>query len=121
MVDAGQEVEIMRNGEPVARLMPAGPERFGNSARTVAASSSPTTSTHPWRPRCWQPSRGDALPARHARLALVADDAGAAAPRGGRTARRPDQHAAALGGEQLGDRYQAPPRQAFASGASRGI
>lgn len=25
MVDAGQEVEIMRNGEPVARLIPAGP------------------------------------------------------------------------------------------------
>jgi prevent-host-death family protein len=25
LVDAGQEVEILRNGEPVARLVPAGP------------------------------------------------------------------------------------------------
>jgi prevent-host-death family protein len=32
LVDAGQEVEIMRNGAPVARLVPAGhpaPRRFG--------------------------------------------------------------------------------------------
>lgn len=32
LVDAGQEVEIMRNGEPVARLVPAGSRaarRFG--------------------------------------------------------------------------------------------
>ncbi len=32
LVDSGQEVEILRNGEPVARLVPAGmqaPRRFG--------------------------------------------------------------------------------------------
>ena len=36
LVDAGQEVEIMRNGAPVARLVPAGsggPRRFGTDRK----------------------------------------------------------------------------------------
>src|SRR5215213_2936932 len=51
------------------------PGPFGSSARTTAASSSPRTSTRPFRPTCWSPSPGDRLPTGHARLALAADDA----------------------------------------------
>src|SRR3954454_12436125 len=87
LVAAGQEIEILRNGEPVARLVAAGPRAVRQLARTPC-------------------------------LVVVADDAGALARRGARTARRPGEHAAAVNRQQLGDRHRVPPRKASAPAAS---